>query len=187
MVRDASGAGGRPRMSLWQPGYNHSHAAVVARSRTGLQGRSCMPVTTATRAVCRSLRPCRRHRKHWLRDRPDLGTNGAAPVWLAYRTVPNIVRHATGGHPGAVDRHRGPAPPPRLVDQVGALMARSVPDLTAYGLPRDSRAVLARARRRDPRAGRRDHRCDPRSARAARADARALRRCGRGPWSTAAD
>lgn len=75
----------------------------------------------------------------------DLGANGAAPVWLAYRTVPNIVRRDKAGIPaqwtGIAVRHL----PPRLVDRVGALMARTeIPDLTAYGLPRASAGLYSR-------------------------------------------
>ena len=75
----------------------------------------------------------------------DLSANGAAPVWLAYRTVPNIVRRDKAGIPaqwtGIAVRHL----PPRLVDRVGALMARTeIPDLTAYGLPPATAGLYSR-------------------------------------------
>lgn len=75
----------------------------------------------------------------------DLAEAGVGPVWLAVRTPPHILRRDTMGMPaqwtGIAVRHL----PPRLVDRVGALMARSeIPDLTAYGLPRATAGLYSR-------------------------------------------
>ncbi|RSS75491.1 NAD(P)/FAD-dependent oxidoreductase [Streptomyces sp. WAC06614] len=77
----------------------------------------------------------------------DLAEGGAARVRLAVRTAPHIVRRSTLGWPaqrtGILVRHL----PVRLVDRLGALVARtSVPDLSAYGLPRPGTGLYSRVR-----------------------------------------
>lgn len=67
----------------------------------------------------------------------DLAEHGARTVWLAVRNPPHILPRARLGWPtqatGIVVRRL----PPRLVDRVGAVLARvESPDLTAYGMPR---------------------------------------------------
>lgn len=77
----------------------------------------------------------------------DLAGGGAARVRLAVRTAPHIVRRTTAGWPaqrtGILIRRL----PPRLVDRLGAGMARlAVPDLSAHGLPRPRTGLATRAR-----------------------------------------
>ncbi|MEV6200194.1 NAD(P)/FAD-dependent oxidoreductase [Streptomyces sp. NPDC051771] len=77
----------------------------------------------------------------------DLAGGGAARVRLAVRTAPHIVRRTTAGWPaqrtGILIRRL----PPRLVDRLGAGMARlAVPDLSAHGLPRPDTGLATRAR-----------------------------------------
>ncbi|MEU2504134.1 NAD(P)/FAD-dependent oxidoreductase [Streptomyces sp. NPDC007863] len=77
----------------------------------------------------------------------DLAEGGAARVRLAVRTAPHIVRRTTAGWPaqrtGILIRRL----PPRLVDRLGAGMARlAVPDLAAHGLPRPGTGLATRAR-----------------------------------------
>ncbi|MCX5198576.1 NAD(P)/FAD-dependent oxidoreductase [Streptomyces sp. NBC_00249] len=77
----------------------------------------------------------------------DLADGGAARVRLAVRTVPHIVRRSTAGWPaqrtGILVRHL----PVRLVDRLGALTAKaSVPDLSAYGLPRPDTGLYSRVK-----------------------------------------
>ncbi|MGE5690755.1 MAG: flavin-containing monooxygenase [Pseudomonadota bacterium] len=66
----------------------------------------------------------------------DLREGGAAPVWLAVRTPPHIVRRDTAGFPtqalGILLGHL----PRRTIDPIARTLRRiSVPDLTAKGLP----------------------------------------------------
>ena len=69
----------------------------------------------------------------------DLADGGAGRVRVAVRTPPNIFRRDTKGFPtqlvGIVFQHL----PPRLLDPlILALRRATIPDLTAYGLPRPS-------------------------------------------------
>ncbi|WP_251057629.1 NAD(P)/FAD-dependent oxidoreductase [Streptomyces sp. ISL-94] len=77
----------------------------------------------------------------------DLAEGGAARVRLAVRTAPHIVRRSTAGWPAqrtGILVRRLPVP---LVDRLGALVARaSVPDLSAYGLPRPSSGLYSGVR-----------------------------------------
>ncbi|MBW5482432.1 flavin-containing monooxygenase [Streptomyces bambusae] len=77
----------------------------------------------------------------------DLADGGAARVRLAVRTAPHILRRSTAGWPaqrtGILVRHL-PVP---LVDRLARLVARiSVPDLSAYGLPRPETGLYTRVR-----------------------------------------
>ncbi|MEU9855306.1 NAD(P)/FAD-dependent oxidoreductase [Streptomyces sp. NPDC047974] len=77
----------------------------------------------------------------------DLAGGGAARVRLAVRTAPHLVRRTTAGWPaqrtGILIRRL----PPRLVDRLGAAVARlAVPDLAAHGLPRPGTGLATRAR-----------------------------------------
>ena len=69
----------------------------------------------------------------------DLAEGGAGRVRVAVRTPPNIFRRDTKGFPtqlvGIAIQHL----PPRLLDPIIlALRRATIPDLTAYGLPRPS-------------------------------------------------
>ncbi|MFJ5548448.1 flavin-containing monooxygenase [Streptomyces sp. NPDC093225] len=77
----------------------------------------------------------------------DLVEGGAARVRLAVRTAPHIVRRSTLGWPaqrtGVLVRRL----PVRLVDRLGAWVAKvSVPDLTEHGLPRPETGLYSRVR-----------------------------------------
>lgn len=77
----------------------------------------------------------------------DLVENGAARVRLAVRTVPHIVRRSTAGwasqYTGILVRRL----PAALVDRLARPLARiSVPDLSAYGLPRPGTGLYSRAK-----------------------------------------
>ncbi|MFE2145830.1 flavin-containing monooxygenase [Streptomyces sp. NPDC059456] len=77
----------------------------------------------------------------------DLAEGGAGRVRLAVRTVPHIVRRSTAGwaaqRTGILVRRL----PVRLVDRLGALVAKSsVPDLAAYGLPRPDTGLYSRVK-----------------------------------------
>ncbi|WP_030855752.1 flavin-containing monooxygenase [Streptomyces sp. NRRL F-4474] len=77
----------------------------------------------------------------------DLAEGGAARVRLAVRTAPHIVRRSTAGWPAQRSGILVRRLPVRLVDRLGALVARaSVPDLTAYGLPRPAAGLYSRVR-----------------------------------------
>ncbi|MGW0396013.1 flavin-containing monooxygenase [Streptomyces sp. NPDC003042] len=77
----------------------------------------------------------------------DLAEGGAARVRLAVRTVPHIVRRSTAGWPAQRTGILVRRLPVRLVDRLGALVAKaSVPDLTAYGLPRPTTGLYSRVR-----------------------------------------
>ena len=72
----------------------------------------------------------------------DLATGGAAKVWLAVRTPPNILlRSLPGGLPAdlvAVPLYRMPV---RIADAIaGAARRKALGDLTEFGLPRRRRA-----------------------------------------------
>ncbi len=77
----------------------------------------------------------------------DLAEGGAARVRLAVRTAPHILRRSTAGWPsqrtGILVRHL----PVRLVDRLGAIVGKaSVPDLSAYGLPRPTTGLYTRVK-----------------------------------------
>ncbi|CAM5657955.1 Putative oxidoreductase CzcO OS=Streptomyces lavendulae subsp. lavendulae OX=58340 GN=czcO1 PE=4 SV=1 [Streptomyces lavendulae subsp. lavendulae] len=79
----------------------------------------------------------------------DLVEGGAARVRLAVRTVPHIVRRSTAGSPAQRTGILVRRLPVRFVDRLGALVARaSVPDLSAYGLPRPPAGLYSRVRER---------------------------------------
>ncbi|MEU2395782.1 NAD(P)-binding domain-containing protein [Streptomyces sp. NPDC007369] len=77
----------------------------------------------------------------------DLAEGGAARVRLAVRTAPHIVRRSTAGWPAqrsGILVRRLPVP---IVDRISALIAKaSVPDLSAYGLPRPSTGLYSRVK-----------------------------------------
>ncbi|MER6250744.1 NAD(P)/FAD-dependent oxidoreductase [Streptomyces sp. NPDC001584] len=77
----------------------------------------------------------------------DLVEGGAARVRLAVRTAPHIMRRSTAGWPAqrsGILVRRLPAP---LVDRLSVLVARaSVPDLSAYGLPRPATGLYSRVK-----------------------------------------
>ncbi|WP_165990056.1 NAD(P)/FAD-dependent oxidoreductase [Streptomyces sp. YIM 98790] len=76
----------------------------------------------------------------------DLAGNGAGRVRLAVRTVPHIVRRSTLGWPAqasAVLCRRLPVP---LVDRMARPLARTLPDLSGYGLPRPETGLYSRVR-----------------------------------------
>ncbi|MFJ3962957.1 flavin-containing monooxygenase [Streptomyces sp. NPDC090036] len=75
----------------------------------------------------------------------DLVEGGAARVRLAVRTAPHILRRSTAGWPAQRSGILVRRLPKRLVDRLGALVARaSVPDLSAYGLPRPATGLYSR-------------------------------------------
>lgn len=77
----------------------------------------------------------------------DLVEGGAARVRLAVRTAPHIVRRSTAGWPAQRTGILVRRLPVRLVDRLGALVAKaSVPDLSAYGLPRPSTGLYSRVK-----------------------------------------
>ncbi|MDJ0381401.1 NAD(P)/FAD-dependent oxidoreductase [Streptomyces sp. G-G2] len=77
----------------------------------------------------------------------DLTEGGAASVRLAVRTAPHLVRRSTAGWPAQRTGILVRRLPVRLVDRLGALVAKaSVPDLSAYGLPRPATGLYSRVR-----------------------------------------
>lgn len=75
----------------------------------------------------------------------DLIEGGAARVRLAVRTPPHIMRRSTAGWPAQASGILVRRLPPRLVDRVAPYIERtSVPDLSAYGLPRPENGLYAR-------------------------------------------
>ncbi|MGW6978694.1 flavin-containing monooxygenase [Streptomyces sp. NPDC054932] len=77
----------------------------------------------------------------------DLVEGGAARVRLAVRTAPHIMRRSTAGWPAQRSGILVRRLPVRLVDRLGGLVARaSVPDLSAYGLPRPATGLYSRVR-----------------------------------------
>ncbi|MEV7561608.1 NAD(P)/FAD-dependent oxidoreductase [Streptomyces sp. NPDC089795] len=77
----------------------------------------------------------------------DLAEGGAARVRLAVRTAPHIVRRSTAGWPAQRSGILVRRLPARLVDRLGALAAKvSVPDLSAYGLPRPTTGLYSRVK-----------------------------------------
>ena len=78
----------------------------------------------------------------------DLAEGGAGRVWIAVRTPPQIVRRDTGGWPAHATGILVSRLPAALVDPVARLQQRlTVPDLTAYGIPRQDDGLLTRVRR----------------------------------------
>ncbi|MET9320241.1 NAD(P)/FAD-dependent oxidoreductase [Streptomyces sp. NPDC003038] len=77
----------------------------------------------------------------------DLIEGGASRVRLAVRTAPHLVRRSTAGWPAQRTGILVRRLPVGLVDRLGALVARvSVPDLSAYGLPRPATGLYSRVR-----------------------------------------
>ncbi|GGT00312.1 MULTISPECIES: flavin-containing monooxygenase [Streptomyces] len=77
----------------------------------------------------------------------DLAEGGAARVRLAVRTAPHLVRRSTFGWPAQRTGILVRRLPVRVVDRLGRVVARvSVPDLSAYGLPRPSTGLYSRVR-----------------------------------------
>ncbi|MFE2478123.1 NAD(P)-binding domain-containing protein [Streptomyces sp. NPDC059389] len=77
----------------------------------------------------------------------DLAEGGASRVRLAVRTAPHIVRRSAAGWPAQRTGILVRRLPVRLVDRLGALVAKaSVPDLTAYGLPRPAAGLYSRVK-----------------------------------------
>ncbi|MFI6687849.1 flavin-containing monooxygenase [Streptomyces sp. NPDC050485] len=77
----------------------------------------------------------------------DLVEGGAARVRLAVRSAPHILRRSTAGWPSQATGILVRRLPVRLVDRAAALTERlSVPDLSAYGLPRPTSGLYTRAR-----------------------------------------
>jgi cation diffusion facilitator CzcD-associated flavoprotein CzcO len=76
----------------------------------------------------------------------DLVESGAERVRLAVRTVPHIVRRTTAGWPAQYSGILVRRLPVGLVDRICRVMALSLPDLTAQGLPRPDTGLYTRAR-----------------------------------------
>ncbi|MEU6895829.1 NAD(P)/FAD-dependent oxidoreductase [Streptomyces sp. NPDC046557] len=77
----------------------------------------------------------------------DLAEGGAARVRLAVRTAPHIVRRSSLGWPAQRSAILVRRLPVRFVDRLGALIAKAtVPDLSAYGLPRPDTGLYSRVR-----------------------------------------
>ncbi|MFF6959027.1 NAD(P)-binding domain-containing protein [Streptomyces sp. NPDC008317] len=75
----------------------------------------------------------------------DLVEGGAARVRLAVRTPPHIMRRSTAGWPAQASGILCRRLPTRVVDRVAPYIERaSVPDLSAYGLPRPETGLYAR-------------------------------------------
>jgi putative flavoprotein involved in K+ transport len=76
----------------------------------------------------------------------DLVESGAERVRLAVRTVPHIVRRSTVGWPSQYSGILVRRLPVGLVDRICRVMALSLPDLSAHGLPRPDTGLYTRAR-----------------------------------------
>ncbi|MCY0936096.1 flavin-containing monooxygenase [Streptomyces sp. H34-S4] len=77
----------------------------------------------------------------------DLAEGGAARVRLAVRTAPHILRRSTAGWPAQRTGILVRRLPVRLVDRLGAIVGKvSVPDLSAYGLPRPTAGLYSRVK-----------------------------------------
>jgi putative flavoprotein involved in K+ transport len=76
----------------------------------------------------------------------DLVESGAERVRLAVRTVPHIVRRTTAGWPAQYSGILVRRLPVGLVDRICRVMALSLPDLSAQGLPRPDTGLYTRAR-----------------------------------------
>lgn len=78
----------------------------------------------------------------------DLAEGGARRVWIAVRTPPQIVRRDSAGWPAHATGILVSRLPAALVDPVARVQQRlTVPDLTAYGIPRPDDGLLTRVRR----------------------------------------
>ena len=77
----------------------------------------------------------------------DLAEAGASRVRLAVRTPPHIMRRSTAGWPAQRTGILVRRLPIRLVDRIAPYVERiSVPDLSAYGLPRPDNGLYSRVR-----------------------------------------
>ncbi|MFD9301748.1 flavin-containing monooxygenase [Streptomyces sp. NPDC060048] len=77
----------------------------------------------------------------------DLADGGAARVRLAVRTAPHILRRSTAGWPAQRTGILVRRLPVGLVDRLGAIVGKaSVPDLSAYGLPRPTSGLYSRVK-----------------------------------------
>ncbi|MFJ7271070.1 flavin-containing monooxygenase [Streptomyces sp. NPDC099050] len=77
----------------------------------------------------------------------DLAEGGASRVRLAVRTAPHILRRSTAGWPSQRTGILVRRLPVRLIDRLGAIVGRaSVPDLSAYGLPRPTTGLYSRVK-----------------------------------------
>ncbi|MCP3759554.1 NAD(P)/FAD-dependent oxidoreductase [Streptomyces sp. TBY4] len=77
----------------------------------------------------------------------DLAEGGAARVRLAVRTAPHVLRRSTAGWPAQRTGILVRRLPVRLVDRLGAIVGKvSVPDLSAYGLPRPTTGLYSRVK-----------------------------------------
>jgi putative flavoprotein involved in K+ transport len=75
----------------------------------------------------------------------DLVEGGAARVRLAVRTPPHIMRRSTAGWPAQATGILVRRLPTRVVDRAAPYIEKvSVPDLSAYGLPRPANGLYAR-------------------------------------------
>ncbi len=81
----------------------------------------------------------------------DLATGGAAKVWLAVRTPPNIMlRSLPGGLPGDVVSLPLYRLPVRIADAIGrAARRKNLGDLSEFGLPIPEEGVFSRVKRLD--------------------------------------
>jgi cation diffusion facilitator CzcD-associated flavoprotein CzcO len=78
----------------------------------------------------------------------DLAEGGAARVWIAVRTQPNIMLRQSGGLPGDLPAIALLRLPPRLADRQALLVRRlTVGDLSAFGLVAPEEGVFSRQRR----------------------------------------
>jgi cation diffusion facilitator CzcD-associated flavoprotein CzcO len=81
----------------------------------------------------------------------DLATGGAAKVWLAVRTPPNILlRSLPGGLPGDLIARPLYRLPVRVADAIGrAARRKDLGDLTEFGLPIPDEGTMARVKYHD--------------------------------------
>lgn len=81
----------------------------------------------------------------------DLATGGAAKVWLAVRTPPNIMlRSLPGGLPGDVISRPLFRAPVRFADAIsGAARRKNLGDLSEFGLPIPAEGAFSRVKRLD--------------------------------------
>ncbi len=76
----------------------------------------------------------------------DLAAGGAGRVRLAVRTAPHILRRATLGWPSQASAILCRRLPVGLVNRLARPLERTVPDLTAHGLPRPDTGLYSRVR-----------------------------------------
>ncbi len=81
----------------------------------------------------------------------DLATGGAAKVWLAIRTPPNIInRFGPAGLPGDVIAVPLWHAPPKVADAIARFgRKKDFGDLTEYGLPMPDEGLMTRSKRLD--------------------------------------